>query len=107
MFLRKLGAEAGEGAEDLQSATNHHEERDCIGPVAEADREGVLVGGAGNGFGFFTFCAGYFDDRAAHAFSRSQRLKPFDLVFLMARLKSCPSRSCRSSSSSIPAPHRP
>jgi hypothetical protein len=35
VLLRNLGAEAGEGAENLQPAAHHYKERNCIQPMAQ------------------------------------------------------------------------
>src|SRR5258706_15621145 len=58
IFLRNLGAEAGEGAEDLQSAAHHHEERDGVDPVAQAHDEWMLIYGAGHDHRRFFFAVG-------------------------------------------------
>src|SRR4029077_16083977 len=43
VFLRDFGAEAGKGAKNLQPAPHHHEQRDCVQPVAESHGPGMLI----------------------------------------------------------------
>ena len=56
--LRNLGAEAGEGAENLQSAADHDKQRDHIDPVAQAYDEWMLVDRAGQDYRRFFFAFG-------------------------------------------------
>jgi hypothetical protein len=65
--LRNLGAEAGEGAKDLQTAAHHDEERNRVEPMAKAHRQRVLVGCAPDCLGFVALGLRNFDYRAAHA----------------------------------------
>src|SRR5216684_8009748 len=43
VFLRDLRSEAGKGAEDLQPASYHHEQRHRVNPMAKAHYQGMLV----------------------------------------------------------------
>src|SRR5258706_11151513 len=58
IFLRNLGAEAGEGAEDLQAAAHHHKQGDRIDPVAQPHHEWMLIYGAGHDHRRFFFAVG-------------------------------------------------
>jgi hypothetical protein len=70
VFLRNLGAEAGEGTENLQAASDHYEECDGIDPVTQPHQKGMLVDGTGNYDGFvafiFVFWPNDFYNCAAH-----------------------------------------
>ena len=43
IFLRDFCPEAGEGAENLEPATYHDKQRDCIHPVAKAHHKRMLI----------------------------------------------------------------
>ncbi len=76
--------EARKGAEDLQTASGHHEQRDGVHPVAKADHEWVFI----HRFCYFS-CLHVFDCNRASCHSHRSALQTIEfrvaLIFPVAR----------------------
>src|SRR5579863_6289110 len=68
IFLWNLCAKAGERPKNLQAATHHHEKRNCIHPMAEANHQRMLVGGVAGDCRFIPLRPDDLDNSSTHGF---------------------------------------